>query len=94
MFLLAAIMIMGTSTFAQDKSVKKQNTKQKATTSTPAATKQTQVTDTKGAKTKKDGTPDMRHKENKAAAAPAQKLKKDGTPDMRYKQNKEAAKKK
>ena len=35
-------------------------------------------------KTKKDGTPDRRYKENK-------KLKKDGTPDMRYKQNKSAA---
>jgi hypothetical protein len=33
-------------------------------------------------KTKKDGTPDRRFKEN-------QKLKKDGTPDMRYKQNKD-----
>ena len=32
--------------------------------------------------TKKDGTPDMRYKENK------QHLKKDGTPDMRYKENK------
>ncbi len=39
-------------------------------------------------KMKKDGTPDMRHKENKAAAKP-KKLKKDGTPDMRYKENKE-----
>jgi hypothetical protein len=42
---------------------------------------------------KKDGTPDMRMKENKAAAktAPATTtgpLKKDGTPDMRYKANK------
>ena len=36
-------------------------------------------------KTKKDGTPDMRYKEN-------QKLKKDGTPDMRYNENKEKAK--
>jgi hypothetical protein len=33
-------------------------------------------------KTKKDGTPDRRYKENK-------KLKKDGTPDMRYKENQE-----
>ena len=39
---------------------------------------------------KKDGTPDIRYKENKVAAkktliGPA---KKDGTPDMRYKKNK------
>ncbi len=35
-------------------------------------------------KTKKDGTPDKRYKENK-------NLKKDGTPDMRYKQNQPAS---
>jgi len=45
--------------------------------------------------TKADGTPDMRFKENKAAATakPAGPTKKDGTPDMRYKENKEAPKK-
>lgn len=38
---------------------------------------------------KKDGTPDMRYKENKNSAKPAPKhLKKDGTPDKRYKENK------
>lgn len=46
---------------------------------------------TTAAKTKKDGTPDKRYKENKH-------LKKDGTPDKRYKVNKadstNAAKKK
>jgi hypothetical protein len=36
-------------------------------------------------KTKKDGTPDKRYKEN-------QKRKKDGTPDMRYKENKSSEK--
>jgi hypothetical protein len=36
-------------------------------------------------KTKKDGTPDRRFKENKKAAAGP--LKKDGTPDKRYKSN-------
>jgi hypothetical protein len=41
--------------------------------------------------TKKDGTPDMRYKANKQAAAPAGPTKKDGTPDMRYKANKQAA---
>lgn len=44
------------------------------------------------AQTKKDGTPDMRHKENKEAATKKDqpKLKADGTPDKRYKENKEA----
>ena len=36
---------------------------------------------------KKDGTPDMRYKENKTPKGP---LKKDGTPDMRYSANKKA----
>lgn len=40
-------------------------------------------------KLKKDGTPDMRYKENKDASKTAKKhLKKDGTPDKRYKENK------
>jgi len=40
-------------------------------------------------KMKKDGTPDMRYKENqKGSAKTAPKhLKKDGTPDKRYKEN-------
>ncbi|MES2477447.1 MAG: hypothetical protein V4561_00040 [Bacteroidota bacterium] len=43
----------------------------------------------KEVKMKKDGTPDMRYKENKSnKKAPAQHLKKDGTPDKRYKENK------
>ena len=43
---------------------------------------------------KKDGTPDMRMKENKVAAktATAGPKKKDGTLDMRYKSNKAKAK--
>lgn len=52
------------------------------------------TTTTKVETLKKDGTPDMRLKENKAKAivkttAP---VKKDGTPDMRYKANKTAKK--
>lgn len=40
-------------------------------------------------KLKADGTPDMRYKENKvAAAATVKHTKKDGTADMRYKENK------
>ncbi len=45
----------------------------------------------KPARTKKDGTADMRYKANKDSAArarPAGPTKKDGTPDMRYKANK------
>jgi hypothetical protein len=43
---------------------------------------------------KKDGTPDMRMKENKEAAKakPSGPLKKDGTADMRYKTNKDKVK--
>ena len=41
-----------------------------------------------GQKLKKDGTPDMRYKENKEAAKAAVHTKKDGTPDKRYKENK------
>ncbi|HQS54409.1 MAG: hypothetical protein B7Y15_01900 [Bacteroidetes bacterium 24-39-8] len=41
--------------------------------------------------TKKDGTPDMRYKENKEGAKAAGPTKKDGTPDMRYKENKAPA---
>lgn len=41
------------------------------------------------AATKKDGSPDMRYKENKNAAAKKDvHLKKDGSKDMRYKENK------
>lgn len=48
-----------------------------------------------GAPTKKDGTPDMRYKENKEAAkaVPVGPVKKDGTPDMRYKENKKVPEK-
>ena len=41
-----------------------------------------------GQKLKKDGTPDMRYKENKEAAKKPVHTKKDGTPDKRYKENK------
>ena len=57
---------------------KKSETKQEA----PAKTTEG------GQKLKKDGTPDMRYKENKEAAKPAVHTKKDGTPDKRYKENK------
>ena len=40
------------------------------------------------ATTKKDGTPDMRYKANKAAADTTKHMKKNGTADKRYKENK------
>ncbi len=64
-----------------------QKTKSKTTTA------KTTMATTKDAKTpmmKKNGTPDMRYKENKMAKTtkPAGPTKKDGTLDMRYKANK------
>lgn len=59
--------------------------KKKATTTSSTTSK------AKAGPTKKDGTPDMRYKENKAAkeAKATGPVKKDGTPDKRYKANKE-----
>lgn len=53
--------------------------------------KTTQAKQSEVSKTKKDGTPDKRFKENKKDATPEVKKKKDGTPDMRYKENKSKA---
>ena len=86
-------MIFGQVSFAQDKMEKKGTKKEvkKDAMKAPAA-----PSEKKAPKMKKDGTPDMRHKENKEAAKKAAPgpMKKDGTPDMRHKANKEAAKKK
>lgn len=93
-YLLLAVMMFGQISFAQNKAEKKEAKKEvKKDAMKPAA----KPDEKKAPKMKKDGTPDMRHKENKEAAkkaAPAGPLKKDGTPDMRHKANKEAAKKK
>lgn len=64
-----------------------QKAKKAAASTATAATAHTSAT---AAQVKKDGTPDMRYKQNKdaAKAAPAAHLKKDGTKDMRYKENK------
>lgn len=76
--LLSLSTLMGVA--QTDQKIKKAETKKEA----PAETDK---------KLKKDGTPDMRYKENKEAAAkPAGPLKKDGTPDKRYKENKEVKK--
>jgi hypothetical protein len=54
-----------------------------------STTKKASSTQKETIKTKKDGTPDMRFKENKENAKPAPKhLKKDGTPDKRFSENK------
>jgi hypothetical protein len=95
--ILMSVLILGVASFAQNKDTKNTKAAPKQTTAKTSAGKQGEAPkgESKPApKMKKDGTPDMRHKENKEAAKPAPKLKKDGTPDMRYKQNKDAAKKK
>jgi hypothetical protein len=90
--ILLSLMVLGTASFAQKKETK---AKQESKTE-KAITKDDKAAPSR--KMKKDGTPDMRYKENKDAAKaeqkPAGKMKKDGTADMRYKENKEAAKKK
>ena len=85
---LIAIVALGlTTTFAQTPAVKTSPKK-------PVRKEVKAVTKTKDAALKKDGTPDMRLKENKAKAVvkPTVPVKKDGTPDMRYKANKAAKK--
>ncbi|TKC63900.1 hypothetical protein FBD94_06025 [Pedobacter hiemivivus] len=107
---LIAIMALGlTTTFAQTpaavhtptaKKVVKKEVKtvttpvKKGVKATPAANV---TTKTKVEGLKKDGTPDMRLKENKAKAVvkpTTAPTKKDGTPDMRYKANKAVKKNK
>jgi hypothetical protein len=65
----------------------------KAATPASATTAPATTAPSTGPKLKKDGTPDKRYKENKAAKPAPGPTKKDGTPDMRNKANKEAAKK-
>ena len=87
--ILMSLLIMGAASFAQNKEAKKSV---KKTTTTTTTTKEPQAKPAPGTKLKKDGTPDMRYKENKAAAKPAAgPMKKDGTPDMRHKANKKDA---
>lgn len=98
---LIAIMALGvTTTFAQTPAVKttapvKKVVKTEKKAAVVAANTTAAATKTKAETLKKDGTPDMRLKENKvkAVAKPVAPVKKDGTPDMRYKANKTAAKK-
>jgi hypothetical protein len=82
-YLLALIFALGMFGVTTAQTGEKSKMKVKAKTVTMAKS-DSSVTTVKG-KMKKDGTPDMRFKENK-------KVKKDGTPDMRYKQNKKMKK--
>ena len=93
LLIAAAMLIASTGIFAQAQPKKdakdskmsavKKDTAKKATAKVVPMAKP-------AAPTKKDGTADMRFKENKEAAKakPAGPTKKDGTADMRYKQNK------
>ena len=99
--LLALTVIFGSS-FAQTKDKKEKAGTTKETTkkaekkpeSSAPAKKEATGGEAKTSKTKKDGTPDMRFKENKEKkeAKPAGPTKKDGMPDKRYKANKDAKK--
>jgi len=81
--IILSLVFIGNLCVAQGKSMKKSKLE-----TNPTATEQAPAP----AKMKKDGTPDMRHKENrKVGTEPTVKTKKDGTPDKRYKASKEAA---
>lgn len=95
--LLFLVCFSTTLIFAQDaKTAQKEPSKKAATAAAKGVKADNKATPPTAAPTKKDGTPDMRYKENKEAAkaTPAGPTKKDGTPDMRYKENKGAAEKK
>ena len=91
--LIATTLFLGLAGFAAaQKPGTKMDTKKASkmtvvkTPATPAKVVKMEKPD--AAKTKKDGTLDMRYKENKEKAKPMGPMKKDGTPDKRYKANK------
>ncbi len=90
---ISGVMLAQTAPAKTNAPNKKDAKTKTATTSTPAAkpatTAPTAKPATTGGPVKKDGTPDMRFKENKNKPA-AGPLKKDGTPDKRYKANKKS----
>lgn len=94
--LLATLLVICALSFGSyAQTTAKPTEKTKTTKSTkkkkPAmATDATVAAPSTGQKMKKDGTADMRYKENKKKKA-AGPMKKDGTPDMRYKANKKAS---
>ena len=99
---LLTVVFLTVSTFGQNKTtVKKDPSKQTTKTEHSAVTAKTSAVttdktktidktavDTSKTKLKKDGTPDMRYKDNKTTVKTTGPVKKDGTPDMRYKDNK------
>ena len=91
---LFALAISTSFVFAQDA---KKAPADKTVKTAPAKSEPAKTDAKASGPTKKDGTPDMRYKENKdakAAEKPAGPTKKDGTPDKRYKANKDAPAKK
>ncbi len=88
---MAAAIIFASLGFATaQKAPTKTTDKTKIVEKKTAATDKKIVEKTKATNLKKDGTPDMRLKENKDKVKTTTKVvtKKDGTPDMRYKANK------
>ena len=96
LLMLVMVCFCTSMIFAQTAKPAAKTVAKKPATETKAAPAKAATPAKAAAPTKKDGTPDMRYKENKdaAKAAPAGPTKKDGTPDMRYKANKDAAAKK
>lgn len=81
---LGALIVFSLSSFIGIAQTDKKTTAKKNETKQEAPAKKED-----GPKLKKDGTPDMRYKENKEAAKKEPvHTKKDGTPDKRYKENK------
>ncbi|MFT3979360.1 MAG: hypothetical protein QM687_02745 [Ferruginibacter sp.] len=87
-FAVAALIALNTASFAQTTPAAKKA--EVAKVQAAKTTKTTVAAQPAVAKTtlKKDGTPDMRYKANKLAAAKKTHLKKDGTADKRFKENK------
>ena len=85
--MIALFFLAATFGFTNVNAQQKTTAKKQAKTTTVKAK---EVTTTKKTGLKKDGTPDMRYKENKVTKTTthAGPTKKDGTADMRYKANK------
>ncbi|KAA9036637.1 hypothetical protein FW778_18670 [Ginsengibacter hankyongi] len=85
--MIALFFLAATLGFTNVNAQQKTTAKKQAKTTTVKAK---EVTNTKKMGLKKDGTPDMRYKENKVTKTTthAGPTKKDGTADMRYKANK------
>ena len=87
-FIIAILMVVGSFGYANAQTVKKPAPKKVTTTATTTVNKKEAKVEKSGTHLKKDGTSDMRYKENKMKKTTTGPLKKDGTADMRYKTNK------